>query len=286
MKKCANCGKENIDKAVYCANCGVKLDSVSQNYSSSNSHSTSGPALSTLKKHLSEDSSSSSSAGSSVSNSNSNQVADKAPDKLKICCCYVPVILFILVLILAIFMNAFPESFSTTYEGDFKYLDVNGDEKLSFDEARQLDPYMRDKEIRPYFLEADKNNNGYLIGYEFDGFRSDVVYSDSYSYSSSDDSSSSNSGKYKYSSSSSSSKSYSSSSSGSSNSYNSYDEYDSSSEGYVLTCPYCGSEAIYETGGYYKCAECGNSIYDPDDLELAYQEGYMDLLAPVSLTIN
>ena len=286
MKKCANCGKENIDKAVYCANCGVKLDSVSQNYSSSNSHSTSTPALSTLKKHLSEDSSSSSSAGSSVSNSNSNQVADKAPDKLKICCCYVPVILFILVLILAIFMNAFPESFSTTYEGDFKYLDVNGDEKLSFDEARQLDPYMRDKEIRPYFLEADKNNNGYLIGYEFDGFRSDVVYSDSYSYSSSDDSSSSNSGKYKYSSSSSSSKSYSSSSSGSSNSHNSYDEYDSSSEGYVLTCPYCGSEAIYETGGYYKCAECGNSIYDPDDLELAYQEGYMDLLAPVSLTIN
>ena len=283
MKKCANCGKENIDKAVYCANCGVKLDSPSKDYSPSNMSSNPSPALNALKNHIEKDSSSSS--GSSVSNSNNNQGTDKSPDKLKICCCYVPVILFVLVLILAFFMNAFPESFSTTYEGDFKYLDVNGDEKLSFEEARQLDPYMRDKEIRPYFLEADKNNNGYLIGYEFDGFRSDVVYSDSYSYSS-DDSSSSNSNKYKYSGSSSSSKSYSSSSSSSSNSYNGYDEYDSSSEGYVLTCPYCGSEAIYETGGYYKCAECGNSIYDPDDLELAYQEGYMDLLAPVSLTIN
>ena len=43
---------------------------------------------------------------------------------------------------------------------------------------------------------------------------------------------------------------------------------------------------LYETGGHYRCAECGSNIYNPDDLELGYWEGYMELLAPVSLTIN
>ena len=26
MKKCAKCGKENIDKAIYCANCGAEIE--------------------------------------------------------------------------------------------------------------------------------------------------------------------------------------------------------------------------------------------------------------------
>ena len=34
--------------------------------------------------------------------------------------------------------------------------------------------------------------------------------------------------------------------------------------------------AAYETGGYYRCAECGNSIYSPDELELGYWDGYME----------
>ena len=54
----------------------------------------------------------------------------------------------------------------------------------------------------------------------------------------------------------------------------------------IEVCPYCGSESVYETGGHYRCAECGSNIYSPDDLELGYWEGYMELLAPVSLTIN
>ena len=274
MKKCANCGKENIDEAIYCANCGSRLESISNN-SASKSSSTPTPALDSLKNHIGNDSSSRSSSGLNSSQSNDNQ-----PSKWKICCCYVPIVLFVILLIFSLILNAYPENFSSSYGGDFKYLDSNGDGKLTFEEARQLDPYMKDSEIKPYFLEADKNSNGYLIGYEFDGFRSDVRSSDSSSYSSS---SSSSSPSHSYSSSSSSSSSHSQSSSSSSRSY---DDYDSSSEGYVLTCPYCGSEAIYETGGYYKCAECGSSIYNPDDLELGYQEGYMELLAPVSLIIN
>lgn len=274
MKKCAKCGKENIDKAIYCANCGSRLDLIPKSSQSSNVSSTPTPALDALKNHIDNDSSSSSSS------LNSSQSNDNQPSKWKICCCYVPIVLFVILLIFSLILNAYPENFSSSYEGDFKYLDSDGDGKLSFEEARQLDPYMKDREIKPYFLEADKNSNGYLIGYEYDLFRSDVVYSDSSSYSSS---SSSNSNSHSYSSSSSSSSSNSRSYSSSSRSY---DDYDSSSGGYVLTCPYCGSEAVYETGGYYKCAECGRSIYSPDDLELAYEEGYMELLVPVSLIIN
>ena len=59
---------------------------------------------------------------------------------------------------------------------------------------------------------------------------------------------------------------YSSGNSKATNSLNNQ-EFDRSG-GYVLTCPYCGSESIYETGGHYRCAECGSNIYDPDDLEL------------------
>lgn len=268
MKKCIHCGKENIDEAIYCADCGAKLDSSYIN------------SIAAKEGCLN----STSSTNPYINKSNANGKADEGPSIWKICCCYVPVILFIVALILSLFMNAYPESFSTTYEDDFNYLDLNGDGKLSFEEARQYDPYMKDKEIRPYFTEADKNGNGYLIGYEFDGFRSDVRHSDSYSYSSSSSGSESEKNKYSSSSSSSNGRDYSSGNSKASNSLNNQ-EFDRAG-GYVLTCPYCGSEAVYETGGHYRCAECGSNIYNPDDLELGYWEGYMELLAPLSLTIN
>lgn len=315
MKKCAKCGKENIDKAIYCANCGAKLDSNSTGSSGSGNKCPKcgrdnldiatycdfcGARLGTSPSSgsLNSQSSSKSSTKQSTINQNKEQApakskTDEGPSNFKVFCCYVPLVIFIIALILSAFMNAYPESFKTTYEDDFAYLDMDGDGRLSFDEARQYDPYMKDKEIRPYFSDADRNGNGYLVGYEFDDFRRDVRYSDSSIYSTSSSSSSSDDDKYKYSSSSSSSSSsnkhkHSSSSSGTNKYVNELNdmEFDNNPEGYVLTCPYCGSEAIYETGGYYKCAECGNSIYDPDDLELAYIDGYMDLLAPVSLTIN
>ncbi|MBO7212818.1 MAG: hypothetical protein J6V44_17685, partial [Methanobrevibacter sp.] len=68
----------------------------------------------------------------------------------------------------------------------------------------------------------------------------------------------------------------SSSSSSSSHSYSSnYDSYDGAE-----TCPNCGSEAVYSTGNGYRCAECGYSIYNPDDLNLNYEEGYYELTLP------
>ena len=83
MKKCAKCGKENIDKAIYCANCGSRLDSIPKTSQSSNVSSTPTPALDALKNHIDKDSSSSSFAESSLSNSNSNQKTDEGTDKLK-----------------------------------------------------------------------------------------------------------------------------------------------------------------------------------------------------------
>ena len=278
MKKCAKCGKENIDKAIYCANCGVRLDSISKSTQSYNSSSTLTPALDALKNHIDKDSSSSSFAESSLSNSNSNQKTDEGPDKLKICCCYVPVILFIVFMVAALVYYGAAESFNTGYPSDFKNLDLNDDGKLSLEEILLAEWTIDDSTLTKFFNDADTNHNGYLKGHEFDLFGDDVIRHSKRSSSDND--------KYKYSASSSSSSSSSSNSRSYSSSSRSYDDYDSSSEGYVLTCPYCGSEAIYETGGYYKCAECGRSIYSPDDLELAYEEGYMELLVPVSLIIN
>ena len=251
MKKCAKCGKENIDEAVYCANCGASLELRSANF-----------ILFKLPP----------------------TTPDKQDRQMKIWCCYVPIILFILILAFSVVHHQFAESFPTDYGDDFDYLDLNGDEKLSFDEISIVNWNMSDSKISEYFKEADTNNNGFLKGHEFDIFGDNVK-----NYHRHSEDSSSSSDKYKYSSSSSSSGSsshgrdYNTGNSKATNSLNNK-EFDRS-EGYVLTCPYCGSEAVYETGGHYRCAECGRNIYNPDDLELGYWEGYMELISPVSLLI-
>ncbi len=133
-------------------------------------------------------------------------------------------------------------------------------------------------ELRSIFKRCDKNDNNLIAGAEYDNvlykikdyFKSlEKKRKEAQAQSSSLSSSSSG-----YSSSSSSSSGYSSSSS------SSYDYSDNSE-----SCPYCGSEAIYESGGVYKCASCGATISNPDDLNLNYDEGYMDLLAPVAITL-
>lgn len=266
MKKCVQCGKENVDEAIYCADCGTKLSTV---YNSSNSSSASKTDNSL----------------NSSSNQATNQANNEGPDKLKIFCCYVPIALFVLFLLAALIYAGFAESFGTYYADDFNYLDSNSDGKLTFDEITEVNwIYLDNSTLKRFFDGADLNHNGYLKGHEFDFFGDDVKR-----YAEPSEDTSSNNDEYKYSSSSSSSSSsggrdYSSGNSKATNSLNNK-EFDRSG-GYVLTCPYCGSESVYETGGYYRCAECGSNIYSPDELELGYWDGYMELLAPVSLTIN
>ena len=250
MKKCFKCGTENIDEAVFCIDCGERLDLARSNPSTNDSNK--------------------------ESSKPGNQKPVQKKNPFKIACCYLPIALFAFVIILGVAIASFPESFHSSYTDDFNYLDSNGDGLLSFQEARQYDPYMDKDLMKSYFTQADRSNNGFLKGIEFDYFRSDVRNSDSYSFKSTESTSSSSGSSSKGSSNYKSSKSKTSSSSNS-------QEYDSQ-DGYVLTCPYCGSESIYEVGSYYRCAECGSNIYDPDDLELGYVDGYMELLAPVCLS--
>lgn len=125
MKKCSKCGLENIDEAIFCANCGARLNSSTDESNSTNNNSNLNSPNSSSNK--------------SEPNQKESPNQKEGPDKWKICCCYVSVILLIISIIFGSLIAAFPENFPTYQEGDFEYLDFNNDDKLSFEEARQYD---------------------------------------------------------------------------------------------------------------------------------------------------
>ncbi|MBO7733489.1 MAG: hypothetical protein J6S67_13075 [Methanobrevibacter sp.] len=191
-------------------------------------------------------------------------------------CCAVYLILMIITLlghaVLGIPWDSFSEESPTDYT-DFVELDLDGDGGLSFDEVRDYDHNseftVSDSELYSFFESSDKNGNGLLIGGEYDHYvylvkdhMDDLKHQKEKAQREAQE-------RAKKSSSS-------SSSSSSSRSYSSnYDSYDGAE-----TCPNCGSEAVYSTGNGYRCAECGYSIYNPDDLNLNYEEGYYELTLP------
>ena len=191
-------------------------------------------------------------------------------------CCAVYLILMIITLlghaVLGIPWDSFSEETPTDYT-DFVELDLDGDGGLSFDEVRDYDHNseftISDSELYSIFESCDKNGNGLLIGGEYDHYvylvkdhMDDLKHQKEKAQREAQE-------RAKKSSSS-------SSSSSSSRSYSSnYDSYDGAE-----TCPNCGSEAVYSTGNGYRCAECGYSIYNPDDLNLNYEEGYYELTLP------
>ena len=191
-------------------------------------------------------------------------------------CCAVYLILMIITLlghaVLGIPWDSYTEETPTDYT-DFVELDLDGDGGLSFDEVRDYDHNseftVSDSELYSFFESSDKNGNGLLIGGEYDHYvylvkdhMDDLKHQKEKAQREAQE-------RAKKSSSS-------SSSSSSSRSYSSnYDSYDGAE-----TCPNCGSEAVYSTGNGYRCAECGYSIYNPDDLNLNYEEGYYELTLP------
>ena len=197
--------------------------------------------------------------------------------KIVVGCCAVWIILMIITLlghaILGIPLDSYTEETGTKYN-DFAVLDTNGDGGLSFDEVKYYDHNsqfsLSQSDLYSIFKYCDKNDNGLLIGGEYDHYvtrvknKLDDLKAQQEKAQREAEERAKNASRY----SSSSSSSHSSSSS-------SYDSYDGAE-----TCPFCGSEAIYESGGYYKCADCGNTIYNPDDLNLNYDEGYYDLILP------
>ena len=243
MKKCVKCGHENLDEARFCAECGHELNSSSSN-SKSNRNISFKRMKSNFKKH----------------------------PYLHICCIF-PLIFFAMFSIAhdaqGFYKEMHAEDYQTNYPEESNALDINEDGKLEFNEVNNIVLHTPQEKLYDIFKKSDKTGNGYLIGYEYDIYRSKATgnyYEAQYRKELEEKEKQANA-----------SKNYSSrysSSSKHSNSLNDH-EYDSG-DGYVLTCPYCGSESVYETGGYYRCAECGNSIYSPDELELGYWDGYME----------
>lgn len=193
-------------------------------------------------------------------------------------CCAVFIVLMILSLVghavLGIPTDSFTEDTSTRYK-DFAQLDINGDGGLSFDEVKSYDHNSKysisQNDLYEMFVDCDKNDNGLLKGAEYDhyvikvkGFIDDLENKEKRAQREAQERAK---------------KSSSSSSSSNSNPFPLRSDSSSDGDG-AETCPYCGSEAIYESGGVYRCGECGRTIYNPDDLNLNYEEGYYELTLP------
>ena len=95
--------------------------------------------------------------------------------KIIVGCCAVFLVLMIIHLaghaILGIPLDSYTEESSTKYT-DFTYLDVNGDGGLSFDELKYYDRNSQftisQSDLKEMFDRCDKNDNGLLIGGEYD----------------------------------------------------------------------------------------------------------------------
>ena len=192
--------------------------------------------------------------------------------KIIVGCCAVYLVLMIITFlghaILGIPLDSYTEESPTKYI-DFADLDIDGDGGLSFDEVRYYDHNsefsISDSDLYSIFERCDKNGNGLLIGGEYDHYVSSVK--NHLSDLKAQKEKAQREAEERARKSSSSSSSHSSSSN--------YDSYDGAE-----TCPNCGSEAVYSSGNGYRCAECGYSINNPDDLNLNYEEGYYELTLP------
>ena len=191
-------------------------------------------------------------------------------------CCAVWIILMILTLlghaILGIPLDSYTEESPTKYT-DFVQMDANGDGGLSFDEVKRYDHNsefsLSESELYTIFKRCDKNDNGLLIGGEYDYYVISVKSHLSDLKSQKEKAQREAQERAKKS----------SSSSSDSNPFALRSGSSGDGDG-AETCPYCGSEAIYQSGNVYKCAECGGTIGNPDDLNLNYEEGYYELTLP------
>lgn len=198
--------------------------------------------------------------------------------KIIVGCCAVYLVLMVITLIgnaiLGIPLESYTEESPTKYT-DFDQLDLDGNGGLSFDEVKNYDHNsefsISHSQLESIFDSCDKNGNGLLIGEEYDHYVLKVK-----NYLKDLEKQRKNAQKEVK------EKAKSSSSSSSSSNYNPFALRSGSSgdgDG-TETCPYCGSEAVYESGNGYRCAECGNYISNPDDLLLNYEEGYYELTLP------
>ena len=110
MKKCAKCGYENLDEALFCAECGHELSS-----SSSNSNPRRNISFKQIKNNF------------------------KRHPYLHICCLF-PMILFAMFTIAhdaqGFYKEMHAEDYETNYPEEYYSLDINNDGKLEFNESK------------------------------------------------------------------------------------------------------------------------------------------------------
>lgn len=230
MKRCKHCGALNTDESSFCHECGAGLVNTNYNY---------GPVGDLIDRF-----------------SNLNII-------LRVIIVIQLVFIFLLVLGLSgnIFfgmpLEPFTEGDATYRQSQFDNLDDNGDGALTFDEAAEMTPDIPYNKLRILFNRADKNDNGLLIGSEFDGYvhRIEGYHNDLENQKNSQ-------------------KQTDSSPSSSSNSKSGQSYQDEGHE----SCPICGSEHLTEfyNPGYgemdLQCDDCGEIIRSEDDLYINYWE--------------
>ena len=196
--------------------------------------------------------------------------------KIIVGCCAVFLVLMIIHLaghaILGIPLDSYTDASSTKYT-DFTYLDVNGDGGLSFDELKYYDRNSQftisQSDLKEMFDRCDKNDNGLLIGGEYDHYVIKVK-----NHINDLENKQKQAEKERQEALKNQSKSSSSSSSSSSKSYR-YGE-----DG---LCRWCGSDQISRSSdgmGNFECDDCGSYLYwsdiiDIDDLRCPNCKGHV-----------
>lgn len=263
MVKCSKCGSENKSEAKFCHSCGAKLD-IKDPYNldgkSREYGSTTGKSAGSASAYYDH------SANSGGSSSDSTGGIDNFRNmsnfkKIIFACCAVFIVLFIFSLAAqALGFDMEPYSENKTAYHNYSSLDLDDDGALCLEELEIEYSNISSSKMSDIFKKSDKNRNHLIRGAEYDMLNyyvnehfKDLEKKKNEKTSSSSSSSSSSSG---------------------SSSYKSPFTTSGSSDDGAETCPFCGSEAVYESGNSYKCAECGRTISNPDDLDLNYDEGY------------
>ena len=128
MKKCAECGHENIDDAKFCGECGLELDSASSSSKKEDSNSNSKKEDSTPSNSKKEDSS----VKSIISNIRFDGYR-RAYNKSPACfvCCIIPILIFAMFVIADdvhdFIKESHAEDYNTNYPEEFNNLDINKD---------------------------------------------------------------------------------------------------------------------------------------------------------------
>lgn len=230
MKRCKICGALNMDESRFCYDCGAELTRSKYNYGR---------------------------FADLIDRFNNLNILLRILIILHLIFVFLMVMGLVANLFFGMPLEPFTEGDDTYRPSEFSDLDDDGDGALTFSEVSDLTPDIPYDKLRILFDKADKNDNGLLIGSEFDGYihRIEGYYNDLENQKNTQ-------------------KQTESSSPTSSNSKSGQSNQDEGHE----TCPICGSDQLSEFYNpvygemNWKCDDCGEIIRDEDDPYINYWE--------------